>query len=232
MVLPDAVVWAIEDGPPVHKAMFVGELARKAVMSHVDPGRSVPWVLRGHGDSSPIHDHAFFLPDDSDGDGGIDRILITARGGFDTDAVAALVAVDRLYATVGSPPGAGGSDGGGDDVVRLDWPVRCVYLGGVSDAPSRLVGVSDIWWSAAPYVAALDARNVKQAIRREADLRFLPKPLEVAEVAEDGTERDADAVRPAEAGHWLRLRFGCRLGGPLALGRGCHYGLGVFVPRG
>ncbi|MBI1207268.1 MAG: hypothetical protein GC191_08260 [Azospirillum sp.] len=220
MLLPDAVIWEIEEGPPVEATRFLGDLARKAVMAQAGGG-AVPWVLRGHGDASPVHDHAFFLPEDADGDHRLDRILITARLGFDREAALALTSVTRLYAAT---PDLGGT------IRRDEWAVRCHYLGSLAGAPSRLAAVSYVWRSVSPFVAALEASNVKKAVRRECEMRFLPKPMTVVDLAPDGSAADADGVRCSPAGHWLRLTFGCRMAGPLALGDDCHFGLGLFAP--
>jgi CRISPR-associated protein Csb2 len=192
-------------------------------------------VISGHGiERDPRHRHAFFLPEDEDGDGVIDHVLITASAGFDRASVDALATHDRLF-----------------DGRHGEWTVRCVWLGDAALAPSRLVGPSALWESVTPYLPPWHIHRglaPTEQIRREIERRGLPAPQRLSPIpalaGRDGAlvrtedfvcrlDRAAHAHGPdhpeTAAGFW-RLAFPEPITGPLALGWGCHFGLGLFRP--
>ncbi|QQP88021.1 type I-U CRISPR-associated protein Cas5/Cas6 [Skermanella sp. TT6] len=238
--IPTGVRWRLfgDTRPPLTATFFLGDLARRAAIGHA--GRMlgadrVPPVISGHGvDRDPRHRHAFFLPEDADGDGVLDHVLITASAGFGRDAVASLATHDRLF-----------------DGRNGEWAIRCVWLGEAERAPSRLAGPSACWESVTPHVPPWHTRrgftNADQ-IRREFDRRGLPAPRRLEQVA-GPVARDGAPVRPddfvlrldrrtiahgpagreTDAAFW-RLTFSEPVAGPLAIGWGCHFGLGLFSP--
>src|SRR5690606_12463218 len=83
------------------EVLMVGEVARRAELEQFGAlgGDSSP-VLAGHlGDGKALwqHQHAFYLPEDRDGDGRVDHLLIYAPAGFNPTELAALMRVERLY---------------------------------------------------------------------------------------------------------------------------------------
>src|SRR5690606_2039384 len=57
-------------------------------------------VLSGHDMSgSEPHQHAFYLPEDRDGDGRIDHVTVHAPAGLDVSAVRALGRIPRLWSS-------------------------------------------------------------------------------------------------------------------------------------
>ncbi|UEM22608.1 type I-U CRISPR-associated protein Csb2 [Skermanella mucosa] len=237
---PTGVRWRLfgDTRPPLTATFFLGDLARRAAIGHA--GRMlgadrVPPVISGHGiDRDPRHRHAFFLPEDADGDGVLDHVLITASAGFGREAVDSLATHGRLF-----------------DGRNGEWAVRCVWLGEAERAPSRLAGPSACWESVTPHVPPWHVRrgltNADQ-IRRELHRRGLPAPRCLEQVP-GPLRRDDAPVRPEDfvprfgrrtfahgsahpettAAFW-RLTFPEPIAGPLAIGWGCHFGLGLFSP--
>src|SRR5699024_4195547 len=83
--------------PTIEDAVRIGELAGRATMSKAKAvlgDDKVPRIISGHDlPKGNRHAHAFYLPEDADGDGHIDHILIHADGALGSDA---LRIVDRL----------------------------------------------------------------------------------------------------------------------------------------
>lgn len=237
---PTGVRWRLfgDARLPLTATFLLGDLARRAAIGRA--GRMlgadrVPPVISGHGiDRDPRHRHAFFLPEDADGDGVLDHVLITASAGFGRDAVDSLATYDRLF-----------------DGRNGEWTVRCVWLGEAERAPSRLAGPSACWVSVTPHVPPWHIRcgltNADQ-ILREFHRRGLPSPRSLEQVP-GPLRRDDAPVRPEEfilrldrrtvahgpAGRetsaaFRRLTFPEPVAGPLAIGWGCHFGLGLFRP--
>lgn len=219
--------------PSIERALRIGELVRKAAMSRAERiGGTVPAVLSGHGmGEGNRHGHAFYLPEDHDGDGRIDHVLIHAPAGLGRGAIAALDAIDRIW-----------------DAGDGEWHVLFEAVAEAGAIESRYTRRRQIWESATPYLCPWHRKKrfgVAEQIARECRSRGLPEP----EV--EFTEGQRIEVRPGRwrrpvqfhrfrerrgltqpdtHGHAVRLRFPETVAGPVALGFGCHYGLGVFAP--
>ena len=77
---------------PVTQSLSFAERSRRVFMrARADLHHSQAFSGQT-GDGVPLegHLHAFFLPEDADGDGRIDLLAVNAAGGFDADDVAAL----------------------------------------------------------------------------------------------------------------------------------------------
>ena len=109
---------------------------------------------------------------------------------------------------------------------------------GVPGARGRLFGSAHTWTSITPYVGPWHQKPrlpQPDMLRRECGLRGLPPLAEVVPL--DGGARIRPEVRwrwrgstppgPGTGALW-RLVFDAPVGGPLALGYGCHFGLGLF----
>jgi CRISPR-associated protein Csb2 len=174
------------------------------------------------------HLHAFWLPEDADGDGRIDRLTVFAEGGLTLRARQALTACRTLRV-----------DGFGETPLRPEPAPQ--------PQPARL------WLAATPYVSWRFARRVRGgpvragrsaaqqlaaeiALRRRADGRPLPPvavldhpaPPAPPEAFRLGARAAADADL-RERG-WFALLFERPLSGPLCFGEGAHFGLGRFTP--
>jgi CRISPR-associated protein Csb2 len=201
---------------------------RRALMalSRDEDGR-VPRLFSGHeadGEraASGRHEHVFLAADDGNGDGRIDRLIVSAPWACDH----AMKADRRLRQTF-------------DDVVsRLDT-VRAGRLGLVQlgrpmelDRLDPLAGPARVWESRTYYRATRHAGRGKdpkavlvQNVIAECARRHLPRPevdiLEFSAVP-DGGRLIAHA----------RLRFAAAVHGPLLLGRDSHKGGGLFAAKG
>lgn len=217
--------------PRVEDAVRIGELTRKAVVKQADrvTGGAVPSVLSGHGlppDNS--HGHAFYLPEDADGDGHIDHVIIHARDGLTRDSLRALSLLRRMW--------TGNNE---------EWHVILDRYGQAESFSSHpYLGSSRVWQSATPYLHPWHKKtgfDIEEQIRRECRERGLPVPeLEALPcITVHGRERrpihfyrfrsKRGLTQPDRQGSFWRIRFPVEISGPLALGFGCHFGLGMFV---
>jgi CRISPR-associated protein Csb2 len=222
--------------PRVEDSVKAGEWLRSAVTSRAKKvlgGEDrIPAILCGHGlAEGNRHGHAFYLPEDTDGDGHVDHFVIHAPDGFDADARRVLPAVRRLY----------GRD--------RDLQVVLEHIGAAEELPaSRLVSRvgAGTWISETPYLHPWFVKkdfSVEDQIRRECELRGYPAIISLErqrEVRVGGRERrpihfrrflsKAGLQQPDRSGSFWKITFEQDLHGPLALGFGCHFGLGLFVP--
>jgi CRISPR-associated protein Csb2 len=223
--------------PRIEDAVRVGEWLRLAVVGKA--GRllgedKVPAVLSGH--DLPVgsrHGHAFYLPEDADGDGFIDHVIVHAPGGLDAPSRRVLGALTRLWTRDG-----------------LEW--QLILEGVAADeqlgSSSRLLESGQEWRSVTPYLHPWHVKKrfrVEDQIRRECRERGLPEPAELEAVAEvevsPGQCRrpihfhrfrsKRGLIQPDRQGGFWRLTFPEAMRGPLALGFGCHFGLGLFQPE-
>jgi CRISPR-associated protein Csb2 len=222
--------------PRIEDAVRIGEAARAAAMratERASVGAGVPSEISGHGlGDDPNHRHAFFLPEDADGDGVIDHLVIHAPGGLSRIAAAGLDHLQRLWTD-----------------ENREWQV---VVEGFWEDPrsslSRYTGSSTVWVSETPYLKPWYSKrnfDVVEQVRRECRERDLPEPGTVRvlpSIRIRGRERRAvhfhrfrskrGLRQPDSRGSLLELEFPEPVAGPLALGFACHYGLGMFRPAG
>jgi CRISPR-associated protein Csb2 len=228
--------------PRIERTVFIADVLRRALMA----GGYPPQELSGHDADGPLrtdpaHAHAFFLPEDADGDGLIDHLTVYCRRGFSDNALDRLHRLSRLWWS-----GGRGSAGSGEVDVSLEAIAPPEAIPGLVP----LVAPSRIWRSATPYfmprfrkrsdVAFDRAILVRDQVRREWGLRFRDAPLPEVKLLDASdqingrrkidfarTDRDLDA--PDRRGSLLRLQFPVPVTGPIALGRSAHFGLGLFI---
>lgn len=222
--------------PSLLDAIKIGEVTRLAAIKKAEQanGGHIPPVLSGHDlPADNRHGHAFYLPEDADGDGHIDHVLIHAPDGLSPEAIRAVDRIRRLWLP----------DGGGE------WQVLLEGYGQPGDlAESLLLGHSRTWISTTPYLHPWFAKKrfgVAEQIARECRERGLAEPESVAgtgPVMVRGKERRPAhfhrfrntrkrLTQPDTRGQFVRITFPEPVEGPVALGFGCHYGLGVFRPE-
>lgn len=212
--------------PRITDAVRVGELLRLALMGRARRlfGDAIPASLSGHDlPSGNRHGHAFFLPE-GNRDGRIDHLWVHAPDGLDTQAQAAIAELAVIYSREGA-----------------EWRVLLEGLGEATDfeEDNPLLGQATCWQSVTPYLHPWHRKRgfeVPDQIARECRLRGLPEP-KLVEPLPDRQPRTLDFHRfrskrgleqPDRQGRMLRLTFHEPLRGPLALGFGCHFGLGLF----
>ena len=227
-MIPDSVRFRLagEVVPPFRLAHQVAERARRATLGRARSlygADGVPVCLSGHtgGIRATAHRHAFWLPEDADGDGRIDHLTVHAPA-LDAAALAALLAADIAIHS-----------------RRERWRGHWHWIGRHDDpeAPSALFALAAEWLTITPYYQPWHAKRgfaQDDMIRRECAARGLP-PLLAVDLIGSGAElprwRWRESAPPASArGTAWRLVFAAPVRGPLALGYGCHFGLGQFGP--
>jgi CRISPR-associated protein Csb2 len=234
---PPAVhVFAIDPAaaPPLAQREALVRALRRAVLARVneelgDSRRRGPLAtfFTGHElDGTPArsgqHEHLFFLADDLDGDGRIDRLAVVSPHLADRIArdswrmreiLGHLHLLDR--ALVGLTVLRAGHAGA----------PRLARVAGPSDE-DRVFGQAKNWVSLSLYHPTRHPKGGSADAKITADLlaecarRGLPRPeIDVLDVAIG--PRDGVAVG-------ARLRFKVSIRGPLVLGRGSHFGAGLF----
>jgi len=182
--------------PRIEDAVKIGELMRLAALAQFGwakdeaTGRSranAPSVISGRGsDNRPLkdadHRHAFWLPEDADGDGEIDHVVVYAREGFDREVQNKLDRLTRLW--VERSRGAGEEEEADAPGPRQEWRLALEGFGKPADFSnaSRLLGKSKSWESVTPFLAAghLKEGGYPADIRRLLARRGLPEPTEIA----------------------------------------------------
>ena len=172
------------------------------------------------------HRHAFYLPLDEDGDGRLDHLLVYAVDPFTSSELNAL------------------------DLLRSVWQpdrrpdVRLVLISLSAEGPDKR---SNRWVSATPFVTSRHYRKgrgtynewLTSEIFRECNFHGLPTPTKVEWIPH--TLYTSQPIRWMEfirnrknraplRGYGCLLNFDKQVSRPFALGSGCHFGLGLFVP--
>ena len=238
--------------PPVTDTLLVGDLARASVMSRY--GRQndgkMSAILAGKDQAGkPLkgHRHAFYLPTDDDGDGYLDHLTVWIPAGLQPDEFGAIMSVNSLH------PGSSGDildlvyigHRAEDDFAEIlplfrpspKWrsltpyvlPRHVKYRG--SAANRRIVDGPE----------AQIAREVGlrfSDVAKLSDVKIIDHRLPIApSVGEDSNGfRPRDFYRRRGRGSSgggafnFVLQFDRPVRGPLVLGFGCHFGLGIFVP--
>ena len=219
--------------PRLEDAVRIGEIMRLAAIKKAEQanGGHVPAVLSGHGlPAGNRHGHAFYLPEDVDGDGKIDHVLVHAPDGLSAEALRALDRITRLWER----------DGG-------EWQVLFEGGGTADGLESSYLGRARTWSSVTPYLHPWYAKKrfgVAEQIARECRERGWPEPeVRIEQARWEGPDgrprrpvhfhrfRSKPGLRqPDTRGQFVRITFPEPVEGPVALGFGCHFGLGLFRP--
>ncbi|PWC35888.1 type I-U CRISPR-associated protein Csb2 [Azospirillum sp. TSO35-2] len=249
--------------PRIEDAVKIGELMRLATLARfpwdVDPasGRKrprAPAVFAGKDADGqrlvqdPAHGHAFWLPQDADGDGFIDHVVVCAAMGFDAPARAALDGVVRLWVRDQRRQ----PDDDGSPEARQEWRLALEGFGAAGDfeADAPFLGTSRHWVSATPFLAAghLKRGGYQAEVRR----LLVRRGIVPADRADEVTVTETRSIviggrsllplhfhrsrahraepQPDATGCFLHITLPEEWSGPLALGYACHFGLGLFTP--
>lgn len=231
--------------PRIEDAVRVGEAFRLAALGcakRLLGANDVPKVLSGHelGDDNR-HEHAFWLPE-ADRRGEISHLLVHVPGGLSRGAAQVLTALQTVRY------------GEGQSLrVMLEGLGPTALFGSLS----TLAGESAVWRSVTPYLLPWHLKKsrtrtpealhqaVLEQLRKEWHARSLDLPdiLDFAELSDldfGGRQlrslhyhrfrRKRGLTQPDTLGRLIELSFAAPVCGPLALGFGCHFGLGLFAP--
>jgi CRISPR-associated protein Csb2 len=222
--------------PQVTETIVIGEHVRRGLMSkhkELVGAQNVSFrfsgkSLQGEPIREPIrgHQHAFYLPLDRDGDGRLDHVLVYCQTPFQGLEVVALDRLRSLWQSGGRPA------------------LRCIpvqWNAGPSEAK--------VFVSTTPFVPPRHAKFkrddfetwIRTEVARECANHGLPTPVKVSGVRELALS-GGRSVRwfefrrnrkddPVRSGYGLRIEFNQEIKLPLALGYGCHFGLGQFRPE-
>ena len=201
-------------GPCIGQALLLGEATRAAVMRAGNRHGLTRLPDTLHGDAKTRgHRHAFWLPEDRDGDGFIDHVSLYAPGGLPHTMLPALddagpVWIDRTWSLVPASPGA-------TDLARL-------------------VGPSRRWQAVTAYVTPLWRLDRDTQLRRELAQRGLPEPVSVVWGAIASAPGFICRTRMRAPPRDMRLGmpellFRDPVAGPMAFGFGAHFGLGLLM---
>lgn len=226
--------------PPITQALPIAELVRRSALSRVDDAElEAVAVLRGRatgtGRASEGHSHCHYLVTDEDGDGRIDHVTVWCPAGLDRAALGALD-LRRLTSW------------------RLDTPIHLVPLEALqtaaepdrrTSAPRGPLAASARWETHTPFLPPRHPKrrggrivdDHESQVRLELRRRGLPEPVSV-ELLRSGRRhwgsfrRERDGAEPSVASLAIgvRLSFEEPVGGPIALGRNSHFGMGLFLP--
>lgn len=230
--------------PRITQAVSVGERVHDSLVK-ISNGAPVFSGRLASGEPMRDHQHAHIFCDPGGERDAIGVITIYAPMRFDRDAVRALKSLRCVW-------GHGGHD------LQLVLLALCEVEDFAPDAP--IFGRSQIWQSLTPFVPTrhpkyhrdgrekLDAEGWHIGSPRQ-DLRRLiiesgkPAPTKIEALAAANINgrklrwlqfqrrrQRGEGVHVGEFGYGFRLTFANALDGPLALGFGAHFGLGLFVP--
>jgi CRISPR-associated protein Csb2 len=230
--------------PLMERALPTMALFRRALLSKLGD-QSCPELSGKDDEGRPLqedHRHAHFIPLSLDerNAGRIDHVLVYARMGFARPAQGALRSLQRTWAK------------GVDDIA-----VTLVGMGGLESFRTVAgvllpeLGESASWESRTPFVPPrfLKARgrdSLEGQVRAELRHRHqtdLAVTLSVTPATSEGegglearrfrhfvrTRQDTHAPGPPPGVFRVSLTFERPVRGPLCLGWGCHFGLGLFV---
>lgn len=229
----------IEDAVRLGEAFRLAAMGRARQMLDAD---AIPQELSGHGVNSHLaHLHAFWMAD-PDERGEITHLLVHAPGGLGRDAIGVLSALRSVRYGDGDP---------------LRVMLEGIGVAPLFSPLTPLCGTSRVWRSLTPYLHpwhlkkpqtrspdALQLALLEQ-LRRDWNARGPGRPdiLDFNELDERSFGgrrlrslhfhrfRSKRGLRqPDTQGRLLELTFEQPVAGPLALGFGCHYGLGIFAP--
>jgi CRISPR-associated protein Csb2 len=189
------------------------------------------------------HDHAHILPLDLDGDGHLDHILLWAPMGLNHRDQAAVRAVRQTFTKGGVGPLRLALAGSGELSDLSGLP------GTFGDGLRAVLGshvATTVWRSTTPFVPPRHLKKrgrntIEGQIAAELTARSFPSPAEVRMIdphEDERARRHRHFVRsrrygpaaPVDCGFTLELRFSNSVRGPMCLGYGSHFGLGLFVP--
>jgi CRISPR-associated protein Csb2 len=227
--------------PPLTRTLPQGELVHSALVSKVGFGAEpCPEIIgRGEGgDPLKGHAHCHLLPVDLDGDGRLDHIVVFARMGLGGAAQRAVRNLRKTYMKggVGELQVAVAGVGALTDLRRIG--------SGLAPGIDRLLGPmtgAASWITATPFVPPRHLKkngrsSLAGQVQEELKVRgFPPAKVDVIDWGDETLalrhfvrRRQRGPQPPLDVGFAIRLHFQTPVAGPICLGYGSHFGLGLF----
>lgn len=245
----------VEDTVRIGETMRLAALAQFGWRRDSSFGRvwQAPCSISGRGDDGkplrdPAHRHAFWLPEDADADGWIDHVSVFIGGGIDSDVRVKLDRITRLWLEPRRR-----DDDDTDATGASEWRLALEGFGTPADfaGSAPIFGHSTRWRSATPFLAAGHlkaagyAGEFRRLVRRmgiDRSFGFDAAEIDVStlqQIAVCGATRRATHFRRFRSrggeqqhdtmGALLEVVFPVSVTGPLAVGFGSHFGLGLFT---
>ena len=234
--------------PNLTEGLFLSEKIRSTLLK-ISNAHPVFLGKNSEGQISTGHQHAYILPEANGRDGKITHLSIYAKMGFDTDARYALEQLNKVW-------GHGGHDvrliligmGESEDFAGLNRVA----------GQSLLLGTSRFWISRTPFISTRHPKTYRNGQPKldnlgiqigspEHDLRRLLEKMNVPDIVNiettNGTilgdtytrwlkfqtqRKLGNGRRVTHSGSGFKIEFAEAWQGPLTLGYGAHFGLGVF----
>jgi len=229
--------------PHINRTLPQGELFHRALVGRVGKGRRIdcPELTGQQKDGQHLqtgHQHAHILPLDLDSDQHLDHVLIYAKMGLGDQAQLAIRSMKRTWTKggVGDLQVAVVGKGSLESMRGLCEPFQ--------DTIERLLGPSQgttIWISQTPmvmprFIKRRGPNSLEGQINAELMSRGLPDTSRIEILREESIgmrhfvriRRHGGNLPPQDAGYAIRLNLSECITGPLSLGYGSHFGLGLF----
>jgi len=231
--------------PHVSRTLPQAELLHQALVSHAGKGEKVncPELTGKDEHGQPLrngHRHAHILPLDLDGDHHLDHFLIHAPMGLGDRAQQAIRGLRRTWT----------KGGVGDLQLALAGQGSCDDLRGLADQLGQ--GIRAVlgppsgavrWRSITPFVPPRFEKrqgrknDLTSQVAAELASRGMPTAEVQLPLSSDANRKLRHFVRrrhrgnapPQDGGYALELKFPVAVHGPITLGYGCHFGLGLYT---
>ena len=228
--------------PSIKDTMRVADLMRSACMAKYGKynGKSTSHIFSGKdGSGKPLvgHGHASYLPTYEAQNRVLDHITVVAKDGFGEKELDALLSLRKLYR-----PGI------------MDIHLIFQGCGSIGDFPDvQILKQSRTWLSSTPLILTRhtkhrgkggDKDGPEDQIRAEVRNRYCDASSALLEVDCRCTDILGTNIKPHDFFRWrrhgsvgdgktysVRLKFKEPVRGPITLGYGSHFGLGMFVPE-
>ncbi|HJK91574.1 MAG TPA: type I-U CRISPR-associated protein Csb2 [Polyangiaceae bacterium LLY-WYZ-15_(1-7)] len=237
---PTAALFQLDAGarPRILDAVEIGHRFRRALLSKRGDGPApVLSGKQGREARESGHRHAHYLPFDLEGDGRITHLLLWAEEGFDAPALEAMSALRRVWRARDR-----------EDALQ----VKLLDVGPLEELdalPLLSARGARRWRSHTPFLLMRHPKRrggqlrdgPEDQLRRELAHRGLPEATRIERL--DAPVLRGPRVRWLEYRRWrgrhspavpspygFRIELGEPIRGPLSLGFGAHFGLGLFVP--
>ena len=227
--------------PAVLRTLPNAEHLRRKIVGIAERLGRPPIELTGHDENHRhlrgSHEHAHVIPLDLDNDRHLDHVLIWAAMGFSPEAQMAIRRLRKAFLIKGSTEplrvalaGAGSLK----DFLRLPEPYGCNL--------KSILGCSRNWQSITPFVAPrfrkkrgrntlegqIQAELRSRGLPEPKVLELLPREMERLRFRHFKITRQHGPTPPVSFGLAIRMEFDQPVKGPISLGYGSHFGLGLF----